>query len=180
MWRRAICDGDTIRFQKGTCFPYPRAPRGPGRGDLPYRMSRRAYQARLRNLGGVERQRTYGETRRNELEIALATHRRENYRVMAKRLGLRSHAHCWRVAHRYRTRQIPMLPSDEQELLAMRDSLYRDPASVTAHAPAPSPQAPPSPEPYTYVIPERYRDLEKWKEEYYAERPWLPRLRTQG
>ena len=70
-----------------------------------------------------------------------------------------------------------MLPSDEQELLAMRDSLYRDLASVTAHAPAPSPQAPPSPEPYTYVIPERYRDLDKWKEQYYEARPWLRSLR---
>jgi hypothetical protein len=45
------------------------------------------------------------------------------YRAMAERLGLRSHAHCWRVARRYRNRQIPMLPDDAQGLLALRDSL---------------------------------------------------------
>jgi len=80
-------------------------------------MSRAAYQARLRNLSGWIRPHTYEQTRRNELEIALATHRGENYRAMAKRLGL-SHTYCWRVARKYRAGLIPMLPREEQELLA--------------------------------------------------------------
>jgi hypothetical protein len=41
-------------------------------------------------------------------------------------------------------------------------------------APAPRPAV----DPPTYVIPEKYRDLKKWKEQYYAERPWLRALRT--
>ena len=200
-----------MRFQKGVGYPYPRPPRGPGRGDPPYRMSRRAYQSRLRNLGRVERQRTYGETRRLELDIALATHRGETFRAMAERLHLRSHAHCWRVAHKYRTRQIPMLPQDAQGLLALRDSLVSPPMQqqvlpwwmarkwrkrdeiwgcilLTQEQKAQAVaefdrreyagQTEPSHEPPNYVIPESYRDLEKWKEQYYAERPWLRNLRN--
>jgi hypothetical protein len=200
-----------MRFQKGVGYPYPRPPRGPGRGDPPYRMSRRAYQSRLRNLGGIARQRSYGETRRFELEIALGTHQGETYRAMAERLGLRSHAHCWRVARRYRNRQIPMLPCDAQGLLALRDSLDLRPTKqqvlpwwMTAEwrtrdeiwgcilltqeqkvqavaefdrKEYTGQQAELAPEPPTYVIPERYRDLEKWKEQYYAERPWMRKLR---
>jgi len=82
-----------------------------------------AYQARLRNLGRFKRARSHGETRRIELEIALASHGHESCRGIARRLGLRSHAYCCRVIRRYRTGQIPSLPPDEQSLLAMRDSL---------------------------------------------------------
>jgi hypothetical protein len=114
---------DVMRFQKGVGYTGPRRARGPGSGDPPYRMSRMAYQARLRNLGHVKRPRTLAETQRLQIEIALATHRGESYRAIARRLGLRSHAHCWRVARRYRRGLIPMLPRDEQQLLAMRDSL---------------------------------------------------------
>jgi hypothetical protein len=112
-----------MRFQKGVGYPGPRRPRGPGRGDPPYRMSQAAYQARLRNLGRFKRARTHGETRLIELEIALASHDHESCRGIARRLGLRSHAYCWRVIRRYRTGQIPSLPSDEESLLAMRNSL---------------------------------------------------------
>ena len=131
--------GETMRFQKGVRFPYYRRPRGPGRRGKPggcYRMSRAAYQARIstaskaraalaRRQGKPER--TYEETRRLEFEIALASHRGETYRAMASRLGC-SHIHCWNVARRYRTGQIPMLPPDEQELVALRDSLDREPS----------------------------------------------------
>ena len=109
------------RFKKGVRFSCYRPTRGPGRGD--YDMSRTAYQARLANLRGWERRHTYSETWRLKIEIALGTHRGESYRKMARRLGLRSHAHCWRVARNYRTGQIPMLPRDEQGLVEMRESL---------------------------------------------------------
>jgi hypothetical protein len=172
---------NTMRFQKGFGYPDPRPPRGPGRGDPPYRMSRRAYQSRLRNLGGVARQHSYGETRCLELEIALGTHRGETYRAMAERLGLRSHAHCWRVAHRYRTRQIPMLPSDEQGLVALRDSLGHGRVPLTAKPPAREPDLPtpisgatvqPSLSPCTplpgimtadEMVAERWREVAEWK-----------------
>ncbi len=122
-----------MRFRKGVGYTGPRWPRGPGRGDPPYRMSRAAYDARLNNLRCVKkRKRAYEETRRNEIEIALGTHRGETYRAMAERLGLKSHAHCWRVARDYRAGLIPMLPCDEQELLELRDSLDHDPASEPA------------------------------------------------
>jgi hypothetical protein len=112
-----------MRFQKGIGYTGPRRPRGPGRGDPPYRMSRAAYQARLRNLVGWERPRSCEQTRRIELEVALWTHRgKESLRAFAKRLRIRSHSHCWRVARKYRRGLIPMLPRDEQQLLAMRDS----------------------------------------------------------
>jgi hypothetical protein len=112
-----------MRFQKGIGYIGPRRPRGSGRGDPTYRMSQAAYQARLRNLGRFTRARSHGETRRIELEIALASHGHESCRGIARRLGLRSHAYCWRVIRRYRTGQIPALPPDEQSLLSMRESL---------------------------------------------------------
>lgn len=118
-----------MRFQKGVGYPYPqfRPPRGPGRGDPRYDMTRKAHLARLHAAGrrkvvGGKPLRTWGETRRLELEIALGTHRGESCRAMAKRLDC-SHVHCWRVARDYRRGLIPMLPPDEQTLLAMRDSL---------------------------------------------------------
>ena len=119
-----------MRFQKGIGSPYSRRPRGPGRGDPPYRMSQAAYRARLRSLGQWVRPRSYGETRRIELEIALASHGHESYRGIARRLGLRSHAYCWRVIHRYRTGQIPSLPPDAESLLEMRESLGLSETSV--------------------------------------------------
>lgn len=124
-----------MRFQKGIGSPYPRRPRGPGRGDPPYDMSREAYQARISSASKARaalaeqhdrRERTYEETRRLEQEIALASLRGETYRAMARRLGC-SHVHCWRVARRYRTGQIPMLPHDEQGLVALRESLDKPP-----------------------------------------------------
>ena len=48
-------------------------------------------------------------------------------RKMVRRLGLRSHAHCWRVARNYRTGQIPMVPSDEEGLMELRESLDKPP-----------------------------------------------------
>lgn len=122
-----------MRFQTGKGWPYSRRSRGPGRGE--YRMSRAAYQARLRNLVGWNRARTYEQTRRIEVEIALAMHRGETFRATAKRLGLRSHAHCWRVARKYRAGLIPMLPPDEQKLMAMPDSLDYDRGSTSAESP---------------------------------------------
>jgi hypothetical protein len=199
-----------MKFQKGIGYPYPRPPRGPGRGDPRYSMSRAAYQARLRNLVGVKRPRTNSETRLIELEVALGTHRGESYRAIARRLGIRSYAHCWRVARKYRNRQIPMLPQDARGLLAMRASLASSPMQQQvlpwwmtrewskrdeiwgcilftqeqkAQAVAEfdrreyAGQAEPSHKPPNYVIPERYRDPVKWKEQYYADHPWLRRLR---
>jgi hypothetical protein len=78
----------------------------------------------------VRRRRTYGQTRRLEIEIALATHRGTSLR--AKALGC-SHVHCWRVARRYQRGLLPLLPRDEGELIRFRDSLYGD------SAPQPSP-----------------------------------------
>jgi len=112
-----------MRFYPGIRFGR-RRPRGRGRGDPPYRLSRAAYQARLRNVSRVKRRRSYHETRRLELEIALGWHRGETYRALAKRLGLRSHAHCWRVARRYRLGLLRFLPRNEQGLVKLRDSLY--------------------------------------------------------
>jgi hypothetical protein len=128
-----------MRFQKGVRFPSDRRRRGRGRGA--YSMSREAYQARLRNASRARAalalrqgkpERDYGETRRLELEIALARHRGEKYRAIARRLGLRSYAHCWRVARRYHAGQIPMFPGDEQGLVAMRDSLDSTPTQQRA------------------------------------------------
>jgi len=101
----------------------PRRPRGRGRGT--YRMSRAAYQARLRNLVCVERRRSYEQTRRLEVEVAVGTHRRESTRAMARRLKC-SHVHCWRVARRYKHGQLPLLPRDEQGLSRFCDSLQRE------------------------------------------------------
>jgi hypothetical protein len=124
-----------MRFQKGVRFDW-RRPRGRGRSA--YRMSRAACQARLRSAAHArealarrrgQQSRTYEETRRIELEIALATHRAEDYREMARHLGLRSYAYCWRVARNYRRGLIPMLPRDERELVAVRDSL-RNPSTL--------------------------------------------------
>lgn len=95
-----------MRFRKGVRFSHFRRRRGLGRGDPPYTMTHKARRARDRNAsmaravlalrrGRVDR--TCEETRRLEIEIALAGHRGETYRAMARRLGLRSHAHCWRV-----------------------------------------------------------------------------------
>ena len=66
-----------MRFQTGKGWPYSRRSRGPGRGE--YRMSRATYQARLRNLVGWNRARTFEQTRRIEVEIALAVHRGETF-----------------------------------------------------------------------------------------------------
>jgi hypothetical protein len=109
-----------MRFQKGVRFSYFRRPRGRGRAT--YKMSRTAYHSRLHNLARVERPRTHAQTQRLQIEIALAAYRGESYRAMARRLGC-SHVHCWRVARRYRTGQIPWLPSDEESLLSMWDRL---------------------------------------------------------
>jgi hypothetical protein len=159
-------------FQKGIRFGY-RRPRGPGRNHPPYRMSLTAMQARRQNLSNWTRRRTYEETQRIRIEIALATHQPgESYRQMARRLRC-SHVHCWKVARRYRRGLIP-LPESEQELLAIREMLY--PAPVAILPPDPSPSV----EPPAYVIPEKYRDLEKWKEQYYAARPWLRKLRRRA
>jgi hypothetical protein len=132
-----------MKFQKGIGCPYySRRPRGRGRGQ--YRMSRTAYQARRLNLLRWERPRSYDETRLIEFEIALATHRGESYRLMAKRLGLRSHAHCWRVARRYRRGLIPLLPRNEQGLVTLRDSLISQ--SGTDHEQPEQQQEPTRPE----------------------------------
>jgi hypothetical protein len=111
-----------MRFQPGRGYTGPRRPRGPGRGDPPYRMSQAAYQARLRNLGRWRRPRSPLETQRLRIEIALATLRGETQRAMARRLGC-SHVYCRKVATKFKAGRIPFLPPDEVSLLAMRDSL---------------------------------------------------------
>jgi hypothetical protein len=127
-----------MRFKKGVGYQGPRWPRGRGRGNPPYQMSRAAYDARLHNLRCVKkRKRTYGESRRNELEVALWTHKpedkRESLRTLARRVGL-SHVYCWKVARNYRNGLIPLLPDDEAGLLELRDSLDQKP--VAAKSPA--------------------------------------------
>jgi hypothetical protein len=115
-----------MRFQKGIDYTGPRRPRGPGRDS--YRMSPEAYRARLKNAGsrklvGGNPARTYAETRRIEIEVALWTHRgKESLRALARRLRVGSHAHCWRVARKYRRGLIPLLPHDERGLTAIRYS----------------------------------------------------------
>lgn len=160
-----------MRYYKGIKFGWRRA-RGRGRGT--YRMSDAASRARLSSLGRVQRTRTYDQTRRLELDIALASHHKETYRATARRLGC-SHVHCWRVTRRYRRGLLRPLPRDKRELIAFRDSLYGEitpsPASVVATEPVPILMPP------QYVIPEQYRDLEKWKERYYVEHPWFKTLR---
>ena len=84
----------------------------------------RRLASRRRKLVGGKPPRTYVQMQRLAVEIALGTHRGESTRAMAERLGC-SHVHCWRVARRYRNGLIPMLPRDEQELVALRDSLDR-------------------------------------------------------
>ena len=111
-----------MRFQPGRGYTGPRRPRGPGRGDPPYRMSQAAYQARLRNLVHWRRPRSPLETQRLRIEIALATLRGETQRAMARRLGC-SHVYCRKVAIAFKAGRIPFLPADEVSLLAMRDSL---------------------------------------------------------
>ena len=75
----------------------------------------------------MERPRTHADTQLLQIEIALGTHRSERYRAMARRLGC-SHVWCWRVARKYRRGLIPMLPGDEQGLVALRESLAPVPA----------------------------------------------------
>src|SRR5215469_15310902 len=120
-----------MRFRQGMRW-FKGQRRTRGRSRHPYTMTRPAEQARVTNASKAraalarkrrDSERTYGETRRIELEIALASHGFESYRQIARRVGLRSHAHCWRVIRRYRTGQIPYLPPDEESLLAMRESL---------------------------------------------------------
>ena len=123
-----------MRFQKGMCNPYHRVPRGPGRGDPPYRMSHAAYQARLRNLAHWSRPRTPLETQRLRVEIALGTLRGEKSRKMARRLGC-SHVYCRKVARPYHAGRVPFLPANEESLLAMKESLnLRDKMADTALA----------------------------------------------
>jgi len=115
-----------MRFQKGIHYPHP--PRGPGRRR--YRMSDAAYQARLRNLqAAIARAHT---SRHDASSLKLRWQRIEPSRATAQRLGLRSHAYRWKVARKYRAGLIPMLPRSQQELLAMRDSLYAPDSTAPA------------------------------------------------
>ena len=118
-----------MRFRPRELYRVNWRPRGPKRKE--YDVTFRVQQTRPLNaakarvalalLRGMP-DRSHGETRQLEIEIVLARHRRETYRAMARRLGC-SHVHCWRVAQRYRTGQIPWLPPDEESLLSMRESL---------------------------------------------------------
>jgi hypothetical protein len=102
-------------------------------------MSRKAGEARQRNLARVKRPRTPGQTERIQLEIALWTHRpadeRESLRALAARLGLKSHAHCCRVARNYRAGLIEWLSPTEARLLAVRDSVGPAPTHDSDGAP---------------------------------------------
>ena len=160
-----------MRYYTGIKFGW-RRPRGRGRGT--YRMSLKAYQTRLsatgeRKVVGGKLARSWQETRRLEAEIALATHGPETYRAIARRLGC-SHVHCWRVARRYRARQIPLLPSDEQALLEMRDSfgpapepsrrLYGAPSQGTASVALRAPDQASSP----YRVVAQAKTLREWRD----------------
>jgi hypothetical protein len=107
-------------FQAGERWPFKgvqRPRRGPGKGT--YRMSRAAYLARMKGLARWTRLRSYEQSRRLELEIALRTLRGESYRQIARKLGLRSHCYCYRTAKRFLSGAIPMLPLSEDGLLAI-------------------------------------------------------------
>jgi len=106
-------------FQSGARWPFhgvQRPRRGPGKT---YRMSKAAYQARLKGLAHWTRPRSYGESQRIQVEIALRTLRGESYRQMARKLGLRSHCYCYRTAKRFLSGAIPMLPLSETGLLSI-------------------------------------------------------------
>jgi hypothetical protein len=107
-------------FQAGERWPFKgvqRPRRGPGRRA--YHLSRRAYQARLKGLARWTRPRSYEQSQRIQVEIALRTMRGESYRQMARKLGLRSHCYCYRTAKRFLSGAIPLLPLSEAGLLAM-------------------------------------------------------------
>jgi hypothetical protein len=52
-------------------------------------MSRDAYNARLKNLVRVRRSRAYDQTRRLEVDIALASHEGDTFRAIAIRGNVR-------------------------------------------------------------------------------------------
>jgi hypothetical protein len=103
------------RFQKGVHYPHPSR----GLGRKPYNLSRKAHAQRVRALASWRRPRTYEQSRRIEIEICLGAMRGEGYRGMTRRLGLRNHEYCRRVARRYKAGAIPLLRPDEAGLLAI-------------------------------------------------------------
>jgi hypothetical protein len=182
-----------MRFRKGIHYEHP--PRG--RARKPYTVSEAARRQRCRNLrrtrirsdretaiikrliwqacfsGGLGRsQRAVGR------ELRVRCSYVHKVRKQAHSVGMDVLANARRVtlddlaeARRFTAK----LREQEPGLLAPAPScrLYE---SEPEPAQVPMPQPPPDPP--AYVIPERYRDLEKWKERYYAERPWLRALRT--
>jgi hypothetical protein len=82
-------------------------------------MSTSAYKARLKGLARWKRPRTYEQSQRIKLEIALRTLRGETFRGMTQHLGLRSYCYCRRTAIRFLAGQMPMFPLSEAGLLEM-------------------------------------------------------------
>jgi hypothetical protein len=107
-------------FQSGCKWSFHGVQR-PRRGPCKraYHLSRRAYQARLKGLARWTRPRSYEQSQRIRVEIALRTLRGESYRGIARNLGLRSHCYCRRIALRFLAGLIPMLPLSETGLLAL-------------------------------------------------------------
>jgi hypothetical protein len=119
-----------MRFQRGFLYRVNWRPRGVAR--KPYDVTLRVRQTRPLNAakarislaqGQGKPERTYLQSRELELEIVLGRLRLETYRQLARRLGC-SHVHCWRVVRRHSRGLLPMLPKDEQGLIALREAIH--------------------------------------------------------
>jgi len=185
-----------MRFRKGIHYEHP--PRG--RARKRYNVSEAARRQRCRNLLRTRL--------RSDREVAIIKRLvwqsfwdggpRPSQRTMARELRVRhsyfhkvqKQAHSMGMEALLRGRRVTFDDlADaqrfterirEEGLLRPRRSktLSNAPRVTTADEGPRSAATHPSSQPSEYVIPERYRDLEKWKEEYYAERPWLRNLRN--
>jgi hypothetical protein len=183
-----------MRFRKGIHYEHP--PRG--RARKPYTMSEAARRQRCRNLRRT-RIRSDRETaiiKRLIWQFCFSGAPARSQRTEARELGVRrSYVHKVQeqghsvgtdvLANARRVTLNDLIEARrfterirEEGLLRPRPSktLSNAPRVMTADEGPRSAATHPSSQPTEYVIPERYRDLDKWKERYYAEHPWLPRL----
>jgi hypothetical protein len=179
-------------FHKGIHYRHP--PRG--RARKPYSMSDAAVRQRRRNLLHT-RLRSERETaiiKRLIWQLCFSGAPVRSQRAMGHELGVR-HSYVHKVRKQAHAVGMDVLANARHVTLDDLIEARRFTAKLREQEPgllAPAPSCPlyesepkpaqvpmpqPPPDPPAYVIPERYRDLEKWKEEYYAARPWLRHLR---